>query len=220
MHVLFPFGHGLSYTEFELSDMHISSSDPFCVTVTVTNVGARAGTETVQIYVSAPDEKCKRLAGFKKTYLNAGASKTVRIELDDRAFEQFSEKLGRWYCRGGEFTVYAGRSSRDICLSKKIVLEATGVMPLSVDQNTTIAALLEHPATRPAIEKMLAGFRAAIHQGKAERRSEQEAVMLREMALNAPLRALPTFKLITTQQVHALIGQMNALLDAYNKKGE
>ena len=220
MHVPFPFGHGLSYTEFELSDMHISSSDPFCVTVTVTNVGARAGTETVQIYVSAPDEKCKRLAGFKKTYLNAGASKTVRIELDDRAFEQFSEKLGRWYCRGGEFTVYAGRSSRDICLNKKIVLEATGVMPLSVDQNTTIAALFEHPATRPAVEKMLAGFRAAIHQGKAERRSEQEAVMLREMALNAPLRALPTFKLVTMQQVHTLIGQMNALLDAHNKKGE
>ena len=220
MKVLFPFGHGLSYTEFEFSDMKISASNPFCVTLTVTNTGARMGTETVQIYVSAPDEKCKRLVGFKKICLDVGESKMVRIDLDDRAYEQFSGKLGRWYCRGGAFTVHAGRSSRDIRLTEKIVLKANGVIPLAVDQNTTIAELFEHPATRPTVEKMLAGFRAAVSGGSAERRSEQEAVMLREMALNAPLRALPTFKLITTQQVNALIGQMNVLLDEYNKKGE
>lgn len=220
MNVLFPFGHGLSYTEFELSDMKISSADPFCVTVTVTNVGERTGIETVQIYVSAPDEKCKRLVGFKKICLDAGESKTVRIDLDDRAYEQFSEKLVRWYCRGGEFTVHAGHSSRDIRLTEKIILEANGVIPLTVDQNTTIAELFAHPATRLAVEKMLAAFRAAVSGGNADRRSEQEAVMMREMALNAPLRALPTFKLITTEQANALIGQMNALINEYNQKRE
>ena len=93
--VRFPFGHGLSYTTFEigppvLSSPAFTSGEALDVDVTVRNTGARAGSEVVQCYVAPPASRVprpeKELKGFAKVHLDAGQSQTVRLRLDDRSF--------------------------------------------------------------------------------------------------------------------------------------
>lgn len=95
MPVLFPFGHGLSYTQFsygqlELSQTELTDADTLAVTVRVTNTGICYGKEVVQVYVAAPNSKIIRpsleLRAFDKIGLEPGESKTVTVELDKRAF--------------------------------------------------------------------------------------------------------------------------------------
>ncbi len=101
--VRFPFGHGLSYTRFEYSDLKVSSQG---VSVTVTNVGDRQGCEVVQVYV-APDDvntfrPAQELAGFARTCVQPGQSKRVEIAFSDHAFSFFCSARGQWCdCRGG-----------------------------------------------------------------------------------------------------------------------
>lgn len=218
MEVLYPFGHGLSYTEFEYTDMSLSEESikagkELTVGVTVKNTGKRAGTETVQIYTMAADSPCRQLAAFGKVTLQPGEEKEIKLCLSERAFAFYNEKIGDWHCAGGDFTVWAAHSSRDLRLSRTVHVKADGVIPMAVDENTTISQLLEHPTTRPATEQMLASFRAVLASGREGGMSEEESFMMREMAVNVPLRALPTFKLITTEQITALIKQMNTLLE-------
>ncbi|MDR0314512.1 MAG: glycoside hydrolase family 3 C-terminal domain-containing protein [Oscillospiraceae bacterium] len=121
--VLFPFGHGLSYTTFKYSDMmlnhdNISAQDSLEVKVTVENTGKAAGQEIVQIYVSRGDTKVfrpqKELKGFQKVRLKPGEKKEVTVVLDRSAFEYYSMKLKKWCVESGEYTILAGASSADI----------------------------------------------------------------------------------------------------------
>jgi beta-glucosidase len=93
--VAYPFGHGLSYTTFEigaprLSSTHFTRADTLTVEVDVTNTGARRGAEVVQCYVAPRDPSItrppKELKAFAKVWLDPGATATVTLELDDRAF--------------------------------------------------------------------------------------------------------------------------------------
>lgn len=210
--VLYPFGHGLSYTQFEYSDISLTDNDPYKVSVNVKNTGCREGTETVQIYITSDALLYKKLAGFAKVTLQSGESKRVQIKIDERAYEQYSEKLGGWYCAGGEFTVFAAHSSRDIRLNTTVKLSANKVVPLKVDNNTTIAELLSHPTTRPVIEKMLANFKTAISGGKDKEVSPQQSMIMREMAMSLPLRSLPGLQLVKADQVDMLIIQLNDII--------
>lgn len=217
MDILFPFGHGLSYTNFEYSNFTAEPDNPFKVSVTVKNTGCCAGAEIVQVYVSAQNALYKKLAGFKKVFLNTGESKNITIELDERAYEEYSEKINDWYCPGGEYTLYAAQSSRNIKSNFSVNVPMSSILPLIVSKNTTIAELYKHPATRSAIEKMLAAFRTVINLD--EKSSEtQESIMMREMAMNAPLRAFPTFKLLTSEQVNELVVEMNSLIQNYKNR--
>jgi beta-glucosidase len=91
--VLYPFGHGLSYTTFEYSDARLSGKQVPAtgrveVTVDVTNTGKRDGDEVVQLYVSHPDfggAPVRSLAGFERIHLQSGETKTVAFTLEDRA---------------------------------------------------------------------------------------------------------------------------------------
>lgn len=83
----FPFGYGLSYTQFAYSDLKIEGRT---VTAAVTNTGSTAGAEVVQLYVAPPQNglyrPAKELKGFAKVSLQPGESQTVRFELNDRSF--------------------------------------------------------------------------------------------------------------------------------------
>lgn len=217
MEVLYPFGHGLSYTEFEYTGMslakeEISDGEVLTVSVTVKNTGKRTGTETVQIYTAASNALYRQLVAFGKVTLLPGEEKEVTLCISDRAFSAYNEKAGDWYCEDGEFMVFAAHSSRDIRLTRTVRVHAGAGLPMTVDGNTTIAQLMAHPATRPATEQMLASFREAVTAGKKGGTSQEEAVMMREMVINVPLRSLPTFKLVTSEQVQDLIEKMNTLL--------
>ncbi|MBN2657405.1 MAG: glycoside hydrolase family 3 C-terminal domain-containing protein, partial [Spirochaetales bacterium] len=118
---LFPFGFGLSYTEFEFESINLNpdrteSLNILNVDVTVKNSGSRAGQETVQIYVGDTHSDVlrpvKELKGFEKIYLEPGEKKTVRFSLERSAFSYWDEVLEAWTMEPGEFVIYAGSSSR------------------------------------------------------------------------------------------------------------
>lgn len=125
---LFAFGHGLSYTSFELSDFTVNTDkvgdSPVTATVKVTNTGSRAGAEVVQAYLGIPvdGQPPKRLVGFDKVYLEPGESKTAKIVIDPNAtnhpFSVWCNALGDFDIRPGDYTLYVGTSSEDTPLTK------------------------------------------------------------------------------------------------------
>ena len=126
--VLFPFGYGLSYTEFVYSNLHVEGSYPnFKVFVDVTNAGDAAGKETVQIYVGKPDSAVERamkeLRGFAKLELQPGETKTAEITLDAAAFAYFDENLRHFVTESGEYKIFAGKSVAEICLTESCEVE-------------------------------------------------------------------------------------------------
>lgn len=125
----FPFGHGLSYTDFDYSDLKLTPhADGATATITVKNTGEVAGSETVQWYVSesAPviERPVHELKAFRKVSLAPGESKDVVCELGPEAFSYFDPASGRWTLHPGWFEIQAGSSSRDIRQRGKVLLPA------------------------------------------------------------------------------------------------
>jgi beta-glucosidase len=120
---LFPFGFGLSYTTFSLTNSAImnnlaSMSNPnIQVTLTVTNTGAVSGAEVAQVYLGLPagiGEPPHRLVGWQKVTLQPGASQAVMIEVDENdsshPLSYWDETSGAWTVAPGQYTVYLGDS--------------------------------------------------------------------------------------------------------------
>ena len=123
--VLFPFGYGLSYTEFVYSNLRVEGTYPnFKVSVDVTNDGNAAGKEVVQIYVGKSDSQVERamkeLRGFTKLELQPGETKTAEVTLDEAAFTYFDENLRHFVTESGEYKIFAGKSVAEICLAEGI----------------------------------------------------------------------------------------------------
>ena len=118
---MFPFGHGLSYTTFDVSGVEVKPADPACwyVSAKVTNTGKVAGREVVQVYVSYPEAKVERcvkdLRGFAKTkLLKPGESEVVKVELSISDFAYFDELTHQFTTDPGKYDILVGVSSRDI----------------------------------------------------------------------------------------------------------
>lgn len=143
---LFPFGHGLSYTTFAYSDVNLSATritmpDTVEVSCTVTNTGAVAGAEVVQLYVRDTHSRLHRpvreLKGFQKIALAPGESKTVRFELDKRCFAYYDPAFSNWIVDSGVFTVELGSSSRDLRASAtvEVIEEEKYYLPITADSH-------------------------------------------------------------------------------------
>lgn len=122
---LFPFGHGLSYTTFELANLRLNGAafggdDLIQVSVDVTNSGTRAGQEVVQVYVCDVEARVPRplqeLKAFAKVALEPGETQTVTLTLDRQALAFYDTAVHAWVVEPGTFEVRVGRSSRAICL--------------------------------------------------------------------------------------------------------
>jgi beta-glucosidase len=123
--VLFPFGFGLSYTTYAYSGLSVKSGDGLTVSFTVTNTGARPGTEIAQVYASLPDaagEPPKRLIGWARVELAAGESKLVSIPVAPDRLTVFDEGANGWMLIPGNYTVLAGSSSRELPLRAQVAL--------------------------------------------------------------------------------------------------
>ncbi|MGA9072210.1 MAG: glycoside hydrolase family 3 C-terminal domain-containing protein [Terracidiphilus sp.] len=123
--VLFPFGFGLSYTTYAYSGLSVKSGDGLTVSFTVTNTGARPGTEIAQVYASLPDaagEPPKRLIGWARVELAAGESKLVSIPVAPDRLTVFDEGVNGWLLVPGSYTVLAGGSSHELPLHAQVVL--------------------------------------------------------------------------------------------------
>jgi len=127
----FAFGHGLGYTDWTYESLalgaeSITAGEDLTCTVTVRNSGKRAGREVVQVYLEAPDDDPRRpvriLAGFGAVEAAAGAAAEVRLTVPGRSLARFDEATHAWSWRPGTYTLRAGRSSRDLRLSKEVVV--------------------------------------------------------------------------------------------------
>jgi beta-glucosidase len=123
----FAFGHGLSYTRFEYSDLKLTTNGKRgTVTFKVKNIGKTAGGDVAQVYVkqarSAIPRPEKELKGFKKVFLQAGEQQTVSIELNEDSFQYFNDVINEWVMEPGMFNILVGNSSRAIQLNGTINL--------------------------------------------------------------------------------------------------
>ena len=124
--VRFPFGYGLSYTQFAYSDLKIEGRT---VTAAVTNTGCTAGAEVVQLYVAPPKNglyrPAKELKGFAKVSLQPGESRTVRFELNDRSFAVWCD--GCWKVPMGSYEICVGASVADIRLHTALAVDGVSL---------------------------------------------------------------------------------------------
>lgn len=139
--VLFPFGHGLSYTRFAYTDLTLSHREldaPFKLNISVTihNVGDTEGAEVVQVYVQDVGKTVfrpeKELKEFAKLTLQAGASKQVSFTLDTRAFAVYDVAVGGWVVPDGTYNILVGASSRDIRLEASVRVHGVKLLPRAV----------------------------------------------------------------------------------------
>ena len=158
---LYPFGHGLSYTEFTYSNMAVSSGEKNTadVRIDIQNTGDRYGAEVVQIYVQKKGTEIIRalqeLRGFDKVWLNPGEKKQIVFHLHKEAFRYYDIENGSWQVEPGKYEILAGASSRDIRLRQEIVLEGDQLPECSCDKNSMIAEISKSPEGRIALEKWM-----------------------------------------------------------------
>lgn len=124
--VQYPFGYGLSYTDFGYSDLKVTDQG---AEFTLTNTGSMDGAEVAQLYVAAPKDKIfraeKELKGFVKVFLKAGESKTVQIPFDDKTFRYWNVKTNAWEIEGGEYQICIGTNVSDMRLTAPLQVQGT-----------------------------------------------------------------------------------------------
>lgn len=136
--VLYPFGHGLSYTTFAYSDLQLSATtitadELLIVSMTVTNTGTRAGAEVVQLYVRDVESTAFRpaheLKGFHKVFLQPGESRKLSFTLNRRAWAYYDVNQSDWVVESGLFEVHIGASSRDIRMRATVEVRGVELAP-------------------------------------------------------------------------------------------
>ena len=160
--VLFPFGHGLSYTHFKYRDLKIDQTadgETVSVTLTVKNAGEVAGKEIVQLYVrdvaSTVFRPDKELKGFAKVDLQPGEKVEVVIELNRRAFAFYDTTCKDWVIEAGDFEILVGASSRDIRLASTVHIASTQAATPPADREKLAAYYSlskDTPISRTAFE--------------------------------------------------------------------
>ena len=230
MDVLFPFGHGLSYTTFEYSALKldakkIKAGQPVVASVKVKNTGKRAGKEIVQFYISAPTgNDCKppyrearpqkELKGFEKVELKPGETKTVTVTLDARAFSVWDVDLHDWYIPGGTYQVLAAASSRDVRLCAKVEVEATQELPFVATPNTVFEEIMDNPKAAAVAKAFMAqnpfgGPEEVENKSKTARESVSQE-MQDGMMKSLPIRAMRSFNHVSQEQVDGMVAALNA----------
>ena len=225
MDVAFPFGHGLSYTTFEYSNLRtdkdtMTEGETIQVSVDVTNIGDRAGKEIVQLYVSdltnAARRPEKELKGFEKVALNPGETKRVTFTLDKRSFAWYSTDIHDWYAASGTYEILIAASSRDIRLTKTIQWESAQILPLHLHLNTTLGELLSDERTK-ALGKELKGkldsFFGGLDGEAAEPTEGDEAVsddMGDAIAFSMPIRNVVSFGLCDKEELIKRLEELNS----------
>jgi beta-glucosidase len=208
--VSYPFGHGLSYTTFDYSDLEVSVAEHAAVSVscTVTNTGPRRGKEVVQLYVgdliTSVARPRRELKTFAKVDLEPGASEVVHFSLAARDFSFWSTRRRDWHLESGAFEIAVGASSRDLRLRMQIELESAQV-PLPLDEMSTLDEWLADSDAAAALRKALDDG------GVGESILENEE--MKRLIGNFPISSLAAFPGhgLNHEVVRAVIDQRRAL---------
>ncbi len=215
---LFPFGHGLSYTEFTYSDLglsaeRISDEDVLTVTVTVSNSGDTAGKEVVQLYVTDLAASVRRpekeLRGFHKVGLEPGEKRTVRFELSERDFAHYSTRHGRWIAESGDFRILVGASSRDIRLQQTVTLQSTQKVNYQFSEYSFFREFWSNPELQPLLIELVPKWLASqVSEGQP-----LEEAVIHDFIQDQPMIKFPYFTAgeIDADQVKAFIARCNGM---------
>ena len=152
----YPFGHGLSYTSFEYSDLEIKKNE---VVFTVTNTGKIKGAEIAQLYIAKENSgifrAAKELKGFARVELGSGKCKKVSIPLEYgtegtiRSFAYYNTAAKKWAVEGGDYTIYIGASSRDMRLKGIVKVDGDGLEQELQKQKETVPVYFSLPKAAP-----------------------------------------------------------------------
>lgn len=165
--VQFAFGHGLSYSTFEYSNLtlekeQITDQDTVKVSFDVTNTGKYVGKEIVELYVKDTESSVprpeKEIKGFTKVELQPGESKHVEMELGKRSFAFYDVELGDWYAESGDYEILIGAASDDIRLKAIIQVESTQETKKKYDEYITMGELMQIPAASEFLGSMMGGI--------------------------------------------------------------
>lgn len=169
--VLFPFGHGLSYTEFAYSRLRLSLNTVRAheqlkleASVDVKNTGRRAGEALVQLYVSPIDTQAtvgrplRELKMFKKIFLEAGETKTVTLTLDQRAFAYYDVENAEWHAAPGTYAVEVCRDAETVLLAELVTLKPILESRPHVHKNTCFMDIKAWPERWEALLDYMEAF--------------------------------------------------------------
>jgi len=200
--VLFPFGHGLSYTTFAYNNARVSAKsfkdvDGVIVTVDVTNTGKVAGKETVQVYVHDQQSGLvrpeKELKGFAKVELKPGETKSVSIPLDFRSFAYYHPEYKQWITENGQFVILVAASAADIRAKLTVTLESTLKLPFILDRESTIREWTADPRGNLVIAPLLEKMQEMSKQTFGDDSSEGIGMDIMQMFLDMPLFSVLLF---------------------------
>lgn len=221
MNVLFPFGHGLSYTTFEYSNICVDKNemydtDTLEVKVDICNTGKYQGKEVVQLYIEPQKNDIIRpvreLKGFEKIDLKPNEKKTVTFKLDKRSFAYFNTDINNWAVETGEYSIAIGQSSRNIKLRALVSVKSTDIIKKKFTLDTTVGDALKIKGAdeliKPFIDKSFAD-KEIINNSLGEGMGE----MMKAMLNYAPIRSLITFGegSLTFEDAYKLVDKLNQL---------
>lgn len=219
--VLFPFGHGLSYTKFAYSDLTLDKTsmkdtDTLQVSVKVKNVGSRAGKEIVQLYVqdneSSVIRPVRELKGFEKVELAPGEEKTVSFTLGKRDFAFYDTELADWRVETGEFTISVGKSSRDLQLSATVQVESTTVLKKVFTLNSTIGDIMADPKGAQILGQVMQSMMPAAPEGESAAGDMFDDEGMKAMMNSMPIRGavMMAGDSVTPEMLQHLLDALNA----------
>lgn len=220
---LFAFGHGLSYTSFEYSDLQLDraemlDTDTLRVSVKVKNTGEREGKEVVQLYVAPQGGQIirpeKELKEFAKIYLEPGEEQTVTFELGKRAFAYYDTELKDWHVESGEYVICVGAASDDIRLTGKVKVVSTRQRKLRITRNSLVKDITAEPRLRELMVSVLEEVREHLpfNLGRMDVRKDRLAQSILD---NMTLNSLSAYvgKPLGDEKLREIIEQMNAVLE-------
>lgn len=215
---LFPFGHGLSYTEFAYSDLKLSATeltdkDQLQVSLTVSNTGKVTGKEVIQLYVADPESSVQRpikeLKAFDKIELKPGESKEVSFTLNKRDFSYYSKVYNRWLAESGKFEILVGSSSRDIRLQGSLTLSNTEKLNYKMTSFSFFSEFWSNPQLKPLLIAFMPNWiKAMTPEGKPV-----EEAKIEDFLQQQPLIKFPYFTggEVDEQKIQAFVEQINKL---------
>ena len=212
MDVLFPFGYGLSYTDFTYSNMKVTvngknaadvdvikETDEIVVSADITNTGNCDGAEIVQLYIKNPVvyeiRPEKELRDFAKVFLKAGETKTVTFMLNARAFSYYETRIHDWYAESGDYEILLASSSRDIRLQDTVSITGSKKIPFVADYITTCEDVELFAKDGSALDEMLrrSGFAEATDHDGDDSMGSGTADMMKAMFTGTPLHSILSF---------------------------
>ncbi|WP_125544624.1 glycoside hydrolase family 3 C-terminal domain-containing protein [Levilactobacillus lindianensis] len=216
MHVLYPFGYGLSYTAFELTDLAVDQDEHGAtVTFNVTNTGKVAGKAVPQLYVANHSSHVpmptKELRAFTKVAVEPGETKAVTLKLSRKDFSWWCDGKHRWQADSGDYEIMVGQSSRDIRLQTKLTMDFKN-SPAPVTMETYLATIVrDHKLLDQFKSTVLNPLGANNPLGFSDQQDDHPQLTQNLMFLNMPLRAL-----VATGVPEALVADFISLANQRN----